>query len=368
MPTNTENARTAAFRSDVAKVLSNGITLTSPLWAKCFHARRGAPGMDFTGTKFDQLKGVDWNAGGQDGTNGDHRWPIVYQIPTALTNRGELGTRSFAPDDPAKLAGLFYYNHEVTGAISKRDMELRQGNDTQIFNLEVARAKGCVAAMHTLFRKSIWNTSETNQCGGFSHILLLTAVAAATTYAGIAMSAANTYWTPAHYDYGTLTLAANAFEILQAMAVGLTRSDDAGGGEIKQPDFACFNSTSWLKLLTYLGSKSTIANAGVMTKGVFYERFPQVMNIGGIDCLYDDYFAGTATAASQYLDSDPAEDFIMGHSDKVSLRTTHSSGQGLITTISEDSTPEMRGKVWVYETGMQMLKFESPIWFGLGHT
>jgi len=368
MATNAENARAAAFRSDVAKVLSNGITLTSPLWAKLFHDRRGAPGFEYTGTEFDQLKGCEYNCGGQDGTNGDHRWPIIYQIPTAVTNRGELGTRSFLQDDPAVLAGLFYYNHEVTGAMSKRDLALRKGNDTQVFNLEVARAKGCVAAMHTLFRKNIWNTSETNQCGGLSHILLLTAIAAETNYAGISMKAANTHWTPSSYDYATLTIASNLFTILGLAQINLTRSDNAGGGAIKAADFACFNLTNWQYVLAFLETKSSVQNAGALTKGVFYERFPGVVNIAGVDCFYDGYYAGTATAANQYLDSTAAEDFIMGHSDKVFLRTTNSQDEGLVTTISEDETPEVRGKVWVYETGMQMLKFESPIWFGLVFT
>lgn len=152
MATPQENARTAAFRAGVQKIVNSDVTNIGPFWQKLFHARRAEGGAAMEKTEFDSLKGVVWNASGQDGTNGDHRWPIEYQIPTATTNRGELGTRSFQQFDPAVLAGIFYYSSEVTMGIAKRDLDLAANDDTRIFNLEVARAKGCQAALYTLFR------------------------------------------------------------------------------------------------------------------------------------------------------------------------------------------------------------------------
>jgi len=327
-----------------------------------FHARRSATGTKMAKTEFENLKGVEWNSSGQDDTNGDHRWPIEYQIPTATSNKGELGTRSFQQFDPAKLAGIFYYSHEVTGAMSKRDLDLRKNDDTKMFDLEVQRDKGCEAALKTLFRKYIWNTTETLQNGGLSHIVNTTNVSGTGTYAGLPMQTTSAYWTPGNYVYTAYTFTSNLMRVLSAGKIGLTRSDNAGGGNIIEPDFCCFSPAAWYNVLTFFEGKSTFANAGNLGSPMMYAEGFQNIWFCGMDLFYDNWFGGSA---SGFIESAAAEEAVMGHSDKAWLRTTQQQGEGLLRVLRENETPEVRGKVWVYETGMQMLKFESPIWFGL---
>jgi len=366
MSTNAELARAKAFREKYAKAVANGVTFISPMYMKAFHGRRMGPGQVHTAETFKRQKGIEWGCGGGIGT-ADYSWLIEKEIPTGDVNRGELRTRSFDQPSPLDKATVLFYNFERTAAISDGDIDRTMGDDTQLDDLWKRRSIGAQQAIWTLFRKLMWNTSESSQNAGLSHIVKPGNVAAGN-YAGIAMAEANEYWTPKFNQYATITIAANAFVVLTTLKTRLTRSEEAGGGGMQlEPDFACFNPTSWTNLMTFIASKYSKVDSGALRSPNMFEAGVANVWINGIDCFYDNYFAGTTVLTSQYRESAAGEEFVMGHSDKIHLCTTASKGEGLVRAEVLRKPVVISGTVGVFRTGLFCLRFESPCFFGYAY-
>ncbi|HUX16438.1 MAG TPA: hypothetical protein VMW52_08180 [Phycisphaerae bacterium] len=366
MSTNAELARAKAFREKYAKAVANGVTFISPMFMKAFHGRRMGPGTVMSPETFGVQKGIEWDQGGGTGS-ADFSWLIEKEIPTGEANRGELRQRSFEQPSPLDKATVLLYQFERTAAISDGDIDRTKNDDTMLDDLWKRRSIGAQNAIWTMFRKLMWNTSETAQNGGLSHICKPGNVAAGT-YAGIAMAATNPYWTPQMNQYTGLTIAANGFEVLTGLKVKLTRSEEAGGGGMQlEPDFACFNPTSWLQMMVYVASKYSMHDQGALRSPNMFAKGIQNFWVNGLDCFYDNYFGGTATLASQYLESAAAEEFVMGHSDKIFLSTTASKSQGLVRSEVLRKPVVISGTVGVFRTGLFCLRFESPCFFGYAY-
>jgi len=376
MSTSAELARATAWRTKYAPKVANGLTFFSPLFAKIFHGRRSAPGSPLAVLKGSKPKGIEWNHGGDDYT-----WLITKSMPTATVNRGEMGTRSF--DQPSQLAKAVVskYNTEQTAAISEGDYQANKNDETKLDSLWKRRAILAQSAVWLAEVKGLWGAqtgaglhgASTINFDGLSYIVD-TGNVAAGSYAGIAMATTNPYWTPTSHQYATVTLAANALEILSAHALKLTRSEEAdGAGMQSSPDFAVFNVTSWTHIITFCTLKHTWMGGagGIQDLNMVQKGFVNIW-INGIDCFPDNWWGGAVGTASGYIESQATDEYIMGHSDRVGLATCASpgqgEGQGLVQgTIITDPVVIRAKQAGVFQTGLHCIFFESPVWFGLGY-
>jgi len=346
-----DTRRGKAMRFACEKAIANGVSNINPLFWKMV----------------EKWKNVRYGAGGST-----YDWLIRKALPTATTRVGRpLETRTFAERDAKDKPSVAWHSTEATAAINEGDYQQNRANETKLYNMFADEAEDAQAAIYVALSLGMWAPNETSQPGGLSLVADPEGGTLTSSYAGLSrVLATNPHWSPPDNDYGALTIAANAMEIITNCAGDVTKSAKASGqGAVVRPDFAAFSKASWDQLQVWIATKTTwLANAGGPKNDAMFEAgFPNV-RIYGCDCFWDDDFGG----ATGYLDGAAAEEFVVGSSKMITLATTHTKAEGLVTSVvSEgDSGPLaalLAGSVAVFKA-YWTLKFTSPIFFTCAYT
>lgn len=369
MSFNSEASLASSARATISEALSNGVPLISPtLSVSLGGLKKSARNGDLTLRNF---KNVKW---GQGGTSFD--WRVWKYRGRAVTDTGGLRMLDFKQEDLLASPSIKYYKTHDEWGIGKGDLELNKNAGPQkIRDLKKDAITGAKNNVYAELARIPWAINETAHCGGLT-MLSPTAVAASTTYAGIALNATTTngtetfyYWRPTGSDYGnTLTLAANFHSIVGT----LTRQIKSGGadaqGQIKRADFGVMDPDAWTHIETFFESKTTLlAGSGSLpaNRNLFEDDFENII-YKGVTYFYDDNFGGS----TGYVDGAAAEEVLIGCSDSFIWATTASQGSGLVQVISSDKQLEalVSGTVGTVETEMTAFGVKNPMDFQLAYT
>jgi len=361
MSLQSEAMRASAMRAKFSKKMTNGLSTVSPLWYLItMGIQKGS--RDVAPIVENWRGDIGW--GGASGTQ--YSWQITKTLSTADVNTDTLRTRDFEETDLIDTATVSYYNVERTWAVSPGDLDLNKNDESKKASIRKTRRVDAEAACQKELLDIPHNINETNQNGGLS-MYSPTSVGASTTYAGIAMDA-GAYWQCTGYDYGSLTIAANFFDIFDALRRQLRVSKNAGGGGgLIQPDFAYCDPTAWTNVVTYYSSKLSINISDgnrPQNTNMFNAGFNNML-VNNI-VFFDDENTGGATG---YIDAVATEEIMMGHSSKMHLVTTASKKQGFLRAEpSVKDNPAIAGELGLFKTGLFAFYVESPRFFQVAHT
>ena len=362
MATTPETVRSVSMRKKYARAMANGICLASPMWyVSTIGLKRDAEGQKITQEGW---KNVEW--GGASGLQ--YSWLITKTRSTATVNQGEATTRTFETVDLVDTATVSYYNVERTAQLAPRDKELNKNDDTKLDNIWKTQVKNAEASIQAELAAIPWNENSTSQNGGLSSIGP-TAVASGAPYpyAGISIVAANTYWSPPHYDYGSVrSLTSNLLAITSEVQTRLTVSENAAGGRLLAPDFGVCDPTCWSYLYAYLEGKASF-NLGGSPPPANTEMFKNHYRnffVNGLTIFYDENYGGDTGS----IEGGATDEILFGHSNMMKVATHASKAQGFIQSINQEETPIIAADVAVFKTGMFCWRMVSPKFFCLAYT
>ena len=223
MATAKENARSQSMQLKIRRGATNAVGTVSPMLFLFTHGLKKS--VAAFNLSYDGWKNVLW--GQASGTS--YGWRVIKTVGTAKTDTGQLRTVDFKEQELLAKPSIEYYMASDTWAIGEGDRELNRNDETKITSIKQDRMTAAQDSVLAALADWPWNIDETGHDGGLT-MFSPTAVAASTTYAGIALNA-GAYWQPTGYDYGdVLTLAANFFAIVSKLKRQLTLPENAGGG------------------------------------------------------------------------------------------------------------------------------------------